>query len=187
MPLLYFLYFVALICIGISQLYLGYWGIEYHLGWQWATAAFLTAFFFGWVLPITIGTYFGAVDVMGWEWYFALLLAAPGLLFVVPFSVNAAIEHLVNGISKAPKTQDSTTGQSRTEARLIRNTTVEELNQRMWGTFVVSIIMILVGIYVRMELGVLTVGFVSVIWFLIAWHSIAGRVSSIKYLSLIHI
>ena len=48
-----------------------------------------------------------------------------------------------------------------------------ELKERMWGTFVVSIIMILVGIYVRMELGVLTVGFVSVIWFLIAWHSIA--------------
>ena len=34
------------------------------------------------MLPITIGSYFGAVDVMGWDWYVGLAIAAPGLYFV---------------------------------------------------------------------------------------------------------
>lgn len=179
MPLL----FVAFIGIGILQLYFGYLGIEYHLGPWGALAAVLAAFVFRFMLPITIGTYFGAVDVMGWEWYFALVLAAPGLLFVAPALVNAAIEPLVKSYANSPsrQNQDFTTGQSKPETFLSGGAEIVELKERMWGTFVVSIIMILLGIFFRAEAGVKTVGFVSVLWFFIAWQSIAGKVSSIKY------
>lgn len=120
---------------------------------------------------------------MGWEWYFALVLAAPGLLFVVPALVNAAIEPLVKSYSNAPsqQNQEVTTGQSKPETFLSGGAEIVELKERMWGTFVVSIIMILIGIFFRAEAGVKAVGFVSVLWFFIAWQSIAGKVSSIKY------
>ena len=74
--------FLIFIVAGLFQLWLGYQGIEYHFGFGWALGALLVAFWFRFMLPITIGSYFGAVDVMGWDWYVGLAIAAPGLYFV---------------------------------------------------------------------------------------------------------
>ena len=48
------------------------------------------------ILPLTIGTFFAAMDVWGWPWYGALAFAAPGLLFVLPALITAAIGTLSN-------------------------------------------------------------------------------------------
>ena len=48
------------------------------------------------MLPLTIGTFFGALDVWGWPWYGALLFAAPGLLFTLPGAVGLALVGVVN-------------------------------------------------------------------------------------------
>jgi len=87
--LLYFFFFIVL---GVAQIWLGYVGIEWHLGELWAIGALAVAFIFRITLPLTIGTYFGAVDVMGWDWYVGLLIAVPGLLFILPSMVMAALE-----------------------------------------------------------------------------------------------
>ena len=47
------------------------------------------------MFPLTIGTFFGALDVWGWPWYGALAFAAPGLLFIGPALVTSAISTLV--------------------------------------------------------------------------------------------
>lgn len=77
-----------------AQIWLGVVGVQHHLGPWWAIGALIAAFGFRIMLPLTIGTYFGAVDVMGWEWYIGVIIAAPGLLFVVPALVTSMLEEL---------------------------------------------------------------------------------------------
>jgi hypothetical protein len=42
------------------------------------------AFVFRFTLPITIGSFFAAMEVFGWHWIIALLFAAPGLALAIP-------------------------------------------------------------------------------------------------------
>lgn len=76
--------FIAFLLFGIAQLTAGFVGIEQGLGLFWAWGALVAAFMFRFTLPITIGSFFGAMNVWGWHWALAALFAAPGLLFVVP-------------------------------------------------------------------------------------------------------
>tara|TARA_B100001057_G_scaffold488706_1_gene573622 strand:- start:652 stop:1095 length:444 start_codon:yes stop_codon:yes gene_type:complete len=85
---------ILFLIVGIIQIYVGYIGIEYHLGAGFAIGALFIGFFFRIMLPLTIGTFFGALDVWGWPWYAALAFAAPGLLFIVPALVTTAIGSL---------------------------------------------------------------------------------------------
>ena len=80
--------------VGLAQIYLGYIGVEHHLGFWAAIAAVGAMFVFRFMLPITIGSYFGAVDVLGWPWWGGVLVAAPGLLFIAPTMIMAALEPL---------------------------------------------------------------------------------------------
>lgn len=83
--------FIAFLAFGLAQLAAGYAGIEHHLGWGWAVAASVAALGFRFTLPITIGAFFGALDVWGWHWALAALFAAPGLIFVVPGVIASII------------------------------------------------------------------------------------------------
>ena len=85
---------IIFLLVGIVQIYVGYIGIEYHLGAGFAIGALVLGFVFRIMFPLTIGTFFGAMDVFGWPWYGALALAAPGLLFIVPALVTGAISTL---------------------------------------------------------------------------------------------
>ena len=87
---------IILIGVGVVQLVIGFLGIEYHFGEIWAFIAAFAAFFLRIMFPMTIGCYFGAVDVLGWEWYSALLITAPGLLFMAPAMIGVIIESLTN-------------------------------------------------------------------------------------------
>ena len=86
---------ILFLLVGIVQIFVGYIGIEHHLGGGFAIGALVLGFVFRIIFPLTIGTFFGALDVWGWPWYGALALAAPGLLFIVPALVTAAISSLV--------------------------------------------------------------------------------------------
>ena len=85
---------IIFLLVGIVQIYVGYIGIEYHLGAGFAIGALVLGFVFRIMFPLTIGTFFGAMDVFGWPWYGALALAAPGLLFILPALVTGAISTL---------------------------------------------------------------------------------------------
>lgn len=85
-------WFLVMIVVGVVQFYAGYVGIEYHLGTVLAVIAVVVGLTLRFTLPLTIGTYFGAVDVFGWEWYWAVLLAVPGLLFMIPATITTIIE-----------------------------------------------------------------------------------------------
>ena len=84
--------FFILMAVGISQAIIGYMGIEHYFGAIVAGLTLGAAFIFRLMLPLTIGTFFGALEVLGWPWYFAVLIPAPGLLFVVPAMVATALE-----------------------------------------------------------------------------------------------
>ena len=86
--------FLAFLAFGIAQLAAGFDGIEQGIGSFWAWAALVAALGFRFTLPITIGAFFGAMNVWGWHWALAALFAAPGLLLVIP-GVLASIISLV--------------------------------------------------------------------------------------------
>lgn len=76
--------FLAFILFSAAQLLAGFLGIEHGIGPVWAWGALFCAFFFRFTLPITVGAFFGAMNVWGWHWGVAALFAVPGLLFVIP-------------------------------------------------------------------------------------------------------
>ena len=86
--------FIAVLIFGIAQFIAGYAGIDYHFGSGWAVGAIIASLFFRFTLPITIGAFFGAMDVWGWHWSLSALFAAPGLIFVIP-GVIASVLSLV--------------------------------------------------------------------------------------------
>ena len=96
--------FIIFLGIGITQIYVGFLGIEYNFGEIWAWGAICLAFFLRIMFPLTIGTYFGAVDVLGWPWYGGVALAAPGLLFILPAMVTSVIQTVFKPKPKAGET-----------------------------------------------------------------------------------
>ena len=94
MPLLGAFSGIVFLIVGIIQIIVGYIGIEYHLGSGFAIGALILGFVFRIMFTLTIGTFFGALDVFGWPWFGALALAAPGLLFIVPAMITSAIASL---------------------------------------------------------------------------------------------
>lgn len=81
---------LVFLAFGMAQLVAGFQGIEDGLGVGWAYAALIAAIPFRLTIPITIGSFFGAMNVWGWHWALAALFAAPGLMFMVP-AFGAAI------------------------------------------------------------------------------------------------
>jgi hypothetical protein len=72
------------LAFGVSQLLAGYVGIAEYLGPAWAIGLLAASLLFRFTLPITIGAFFGAMDVWGIHWSLAMLFAAPGLIFLAP-------------------------------------------------------------------------------------------------------
>jgi len=92
--------FVAFIAFGIAQFTAAFVGIEHGIGFFWACAALVVCFLFRFTLPITIGAFFGAMNVWGWHWLLAALFAVPGLLFVIPGMLTSALLLFIHGRSK---------------------------------------------------------------------------------------
>ena len=83
--------FLIFVTVAIIQTAVGYIGIEHHFGTFVAIVVIILAFVFRLMLPLTIGTFLGAMNVWGWPWYGALALAAPGLLFIVPALITSVL------------------------------------------------------------------------------------------------
>ena len=86
----------AILFLGfaLAQFYVGFEGIYFHLGPYFAWAAVIGCFVSRFMLPITIGVFFGAKDVFHWHWAWALIFAAPGLLFLVPGIIASILSAL---------------------------------------------------------------------------------------------
>ena len=102
---------LAMIGLGIAQIYLGTLGIHYHFGYFWASVAIFVGIVMRIGLPFSIGAYFGAVDVMGWPWYVGVALMVPGLLLIFPAIVVEFCRNLFNGtppLFKSKREEDET-------------------------------------------------------------------------------
>ena len=87
---------IFFLLIGLVQIVVGYLGIEYHLGSGWAIGLVIASIFFRISFPLTIGTFFGALDVLGWPWYGALILTLPGVLLMVPGAIAMGLAGLIS-------------------------------------------------------------------------------------------
>jgi hypothetical protein len=96
--------FIAFIAFVAVQMAAGFEGISHALGSGWAVAALFVALYWRFTLPITIGAFFGALQVWGWHWSLALAFTLPGLVFVLP-GVIPAIMSLVTERSSAKLTR----------------------------------------------------------------------------------
>ncbi len=95
------LVFLVVLTFALMQFVLGYEGIAYELGTVWAVAALAVALIFRLTLPISIGTYFGVVDVHGGPWWVGVLFAAPGLLVAAPVMATAVMTFVLNGVRQS--------------------------------------------------------------------------------------
>lgn len=85
-------YDVSFFAFGIAQIVVGYIGLQVMIGTWVAVVGLGFAFGLRIMLPMTIGSFFGAIEVLGWPWWGALLFAAPGLLFMIPGIIAEAID-----------------------------------------------------------------------------------------------
>ena len=77
--------------VAILQMALGFLGLDYLLG-QWAGwVALALALLFRIYFPLTVGAYFGVVEVLHYPWWAGVLAALPGLLLIIPGLLAAAI------------------------------------------------------------------------------------------------
>ena len=81
---------------GLSYLAIGSMGIEHYWGNIASIIFIILAIFLRFTLPITIGAFFGAVDVLHWHWALAILFVAPGLAFIIPGAIGFLITTLVD-------------------------------------------------------------------------------------------
>ena len=88
--------------IGLAQMVIGYIGIDYHFGAGWAIGAVVLALMFRFSLTLTVGTFFGAMDVFGFSFIVALLITLPGLLLMVPGAIAAGIAGLASSFKSKP-------------------------------------------------------------------------------------
>ena len=88
--------------IGLAQMVIGYIGIDYHFGAGWAIGAVVLALMFRFSLPLTVGTFFGAMDVFGFSFIASLLITLPGLLLMVPGAIAAGIAGLASSFKSKP-------------------------------------------------------------------------------------
>ncbi len=84
---------------AFSQLCAGYLGIEHHFGKGWAIAGVILALM-RLSIPISIGSFFGAMNVWGWHWSLALAFAAPGLAFFVLMFIPSFFAALLSPFTK---------------------------------------------------------------------------------------
>ena len=85
------------LALGIAQLVAGFAGIQHHLGAFWAFVAVVLAFVARFTLPLTVGAFFGAMNVWGWSWYWALAFAAPGLAFMALMIPSVFVASVASG------------------------------------------------------------------------------------------
>jgi hypothetical protein len=88
----FILFIILCIIYGSAQFIAAYAGIDFLIGSGWAITAIVASSLFRFTLPITIGAFFGAMDVWHWHWFFAALFAAPGLVLIVPGVLMTIIE-----------------------------------------------------------------------------------------------
>lgn len=81
----------AILVFVVLQIYAGYLGIAHHIGVGWAIAAVVLALIFRFALPVTIGAFFGAINVWDWHWMAAAAFAAPSLLFLIPGTIAGVV------------------------------------------------------------------------------------------------
>lgn len=84
--------FFAVIAFGIAQFIAAYAGIAECLGVLWAIGILAASLLFRFTLPVTIGAFFGAMDVWGFHWTIAALFAAPGLIFLTPSILTSLLK-----------------------------------------------------------------------------------------------
>jgi len=113
---------IFFLLVGVAQLIIGYLGIEYHLGGGWAVGLVIASLFFRITFPLTIGTFFGALDVLGWSWFGALLITLPGLLLMIPGAIGMGIM----GLSSLIKGNNQTNQQTNYNFQEERNYTFDD-------------------------------------------------------------
>jgi len=100
--------FAITVCLyGAGHLWIGVVGINHHLGAWWASIALVAFIFFRFSLPITVGAFFGAMNVWGWHGLPALLFAAPGLGFLA-VSASGSLWDIVRKAAGGPVASSTT-------------------------------------------------------------------------------
>jgi|SRR5450631_1686955 hypothetical protein len=75
---------VALAAVTVVRLWIGVLGLAQFIGVGWAIAVVLGLLLWGFLLPLQIAVFFGALLVWHWPLLLALVVAAPRLVLMLP-------------------------------------------------------------------------------------------------------
>jgi hypothetical protein len=75
---------LALAGFTVLRLWIAVLGLAQGIGVAWAVVLALALLFSGWLLPLQIAVFFGALMVWHWPPLLALIVAAPRLILVLP-------------------------------------------------------------------------------------------------------
>lgn len=75
---------LALAGFNLLRLWIGVLGLAHAIGLGWGIAVALAVLLSGWLLPLQIAVFLGALMLWHWPLPLALLLAAPRLLLMLP-------------------------------------------------------------------------------------------------------
>lgn len=92
--ILIIVWFILIMGYGLTYLTIGSMGIEYYLGSIASGICFFLACICRYTLPMTIGAFFGALNVLHWHWALAILFIAPGLALIIPGAIGFVMMHL---------------------------------------------------------------------------------------------
>ena len=77
---------------GVAQIVAAFLGFEFYMSSFWAALIIVACIWFRFSLPITIGSFLGAMNVWEWHWLLALVFAAPGLVLVIPSILASLVD-----------------------------------------------------------------------------------------------
>lgn len=75
---------IILFLLMIFHLIVGFLGIQDLLGTFVAILTTILCIFLKFPLPLSIGFFFGIINVLEWHWIIAVFLTLPGLIFLTP-------------------------------------------------------------------------------------------------------
>jgi hypothetical protein len=84
----------AYVGFRVIQFAIGTIGLAHDLGLFWAVSGVLAALLLGFLAPLRLGAFLGAMSVWHWPWYAALIFAVPRLVLMLPGLISTGLAQL---------------------------------------------------------------------------------------------
>ena len=91
---------ILLISLIFFHIIVGFLGLQYYFGSIMGIFLIIMCFLLKFFIPISIATFFGALNVIEWHWIPSLLISLPGIIFLKPSFLTKNVQFYSSNKSK---------------------------------------------------------------------------------------